>query len=404
MSVPVDADPAVSADLAERNAALERYVFDLDALREIGIAISSTLDPAEVLRIACERARTLFEADCVAVALSRPHGRGSECGGTGAAELLDHFTTRFSPALARGETVLRESLPPGGTVQCAIAVPLRHGITTDGALLLGWHTSRRFPSETIRLAETLAVQVAIALQNARLIEEMRSVAARRDRFFSAMSHDLRTPITAIVGYSELLLDGIAGELSRRQHEMVDRICHVSDQLSQLVGDILDLTRLDAGRVEFHHEAVPLGVLIEEAVMTIEPQAHAKSLALRCELNGVSDSCLHADRFRVRQVLVNLLSNAVKFTSAGEIRVSAGCGQGRTWISVVDTGPGLPPGTEESIFEEFVQLACGGTRGEPGSGLGLAISRRLARAMGGDLTVQSSVGRGATFTLHLPSVG
>jgi signal transduction histidine kinase len=222
---------------------------------------------------------------------------------------------------------------------------------------------------------------------------------RRDRFFSAMSHDLRTPITAIVGYSELLQDGIVGELTERQQEMMGRICQVSGHLSQLVNDILDLAKLDAGRMEFQLLPIPLGELLDAAIATVEPQAAAKGL--RVHVQGSSDVVVSADEPRVRQILVNLLSNAVKFTESGEVAVSAGVDGERGWIEVRDTGPGLPGGSEEAVFEEFLQLAPKGKR-EPGTGLGLAIARRLARAMDGDLTARNVDGSGAAFTLYLPS--
>ncbi|HEX5872328.1 MAG TPA: HAMP domain-containing sensor histidine kinase, partial [Longimicrobium sp.] len=221
--------------------------------------------------------------------------------------------------------------------------------------------------------------------------------------FSAMSHDLRTPITAIVGYSELLADGIVGDLNGQQLEMIERISQVSGHLSQLVNDILDLAKLDAGRMEFHREEVRLGELVDEALVAVEPQARSKKLELRMEIDAQRDALLRVDPPRVRQILVNLLSNAVKFTEHGEVAVVAGSGEGRTWLEVRDTGPGLPAGSEEAVFEEFLQIAAGNkSKREPGSGLGLAISRRLARAMGGDLVARNGPGSGAAFTLVLPA--
>src|SRR5687767_1004210 len=216
-----------------------------------------------------------------------------------------------------------------------------------------------------------------------------------------MSHDLRTPITAIVGYSELLADGIVGDLSRQQHEMVERISQVSQHLSQLVNDILDIAKLDAGRMEFHREPARIAELVDESLAAVVPQARAKGLALRTELDAEGAREVRVDRPRVRQILTNLLSNAVKFTPSGEAVVRAGSGAEGTWIAVADTGPGLPPGGEDAVFEEFLQLASGNrAKREPGSGLGLALSRRLARAMGGELSAGNRDDGGAVFTLHL----
>jgi PAS domain S-box-containing protein len=235
------------------------------------------------------------------------------------------------------------------------------------------------------------------------VTEVHGQAVRRDRFFSAMSHDLRTPITAVLGYSELLLDGIAGEMVPAQREMVERIFQVAGHLSQLLNDTLDLARLDAGRMEFHREPVGLRRLVDDAVVTVEPQAQAKGIELRMEVE--SNELLHTDAMRVQQILVNLLANAVKFTPEGEALVRAGCDEESAWVTVSDTGPGLPEGSEEAVFEEFTQMASGrGAKKEPGSGLGLTISRRLARALGGDLTARSNPGAGASFTLRLPRQG
>ncbi|HEX2093329.1 MAG TPA: HAMP domain-containing sensor histidine kinase, partial [Longimicrobiaceae bacterium] len=299
-------------------------------------------------------------------------------------------------------------LPPGewsaaaNGFRSAVAVPLRHRDEVRGALLLAWREPTPVSPETVRLAETLGVQAAVALHNARLYQELKRSTEARNRFFSAMSHDLRTPIAAIVGYSELLADGIVGELAPKQQEMVERIAQVAAHLTELVNDILDLARLDAGRVELHPQPARLEELVREAVLVVESQAREKQLPIRLELDPAGGETLVVDPARVRQILVNLLSNAVKFTQRGEVRVRAGIHDARAWITVQDTGPGLPEGSEEAVFGEFLQLASGrGYKQEPGSGLGLAVSRRLARAMGGDLTAESIPGTGAAFTLSLP---
>ena len=213
---------------------------------------------------------------------------------------------------------------------------------------------------------------------------------------------LAVTLTAIMGYSELLQDGIMGEMEPHQQEMVERICQVSGHLAELVNDVLDIAKLDAGRMEFHREPVPLGDLVDEAVVAVQPQARSKGLELRLEVDGHRDAVLELDMGRVRQILVNLLSNAVKFTERGTVTLTAEVEEGRGWMRVADTGPGLPAGAEEAVFEEFMQIASGNrAKREPGSGLGLAISRRLARAMGGDLTAVNGESGGAIFTLHLP---
>lgn len=389
----------------------------LQVFREVALATSASLDTDEIVEIVRERARGLFGADLAVVVLAE----------RGWSDLLRAHDGRPTPAhlqeLARcalrtGESqVLREAprddaqlhlaewTAAAGGFRSAVAAPLRFDDRLRGALLVAWRDPAPVADETVQLAETLGVHAAVALHNARLYEELKHSTQARDRFFSAMSHDLRTPIAAIVGYSELLADGIVGELSAKQQEMVERISQVAAHLTELVNDILDLAKLDAGRVELHREPTVLGEVVRDAVLAVEPQATAKRLPLRLDLDAAGGETVLVDSVRVRQILVNLLANAVKFTDAGEVRVDAGLDAERTWITVRDTGPGLPPGAEEAVFEEFLQLAAGrGGKQEPGSGLGLAVSRRLARAMGGELAVESRPGEGSAFTLYLPLGG
>lgn len=287
----------------------------------------------------------------------------------------------------------------------ALRLPLHGGDGSLGAFAVAWPAPPPDEAEIADVARLLARFAASSLAGVRAQASLARTAYQRERFFSAMSHDLRTPITAIVGYSELLADGIAGDLTRQQQEMVERISQVSAHLAQLVNDILDLAKLDAGRMEFHPQQVRLGDLVDEALVAVLPQANSKGLRLRLADGAASDDAVVVDPVRVRQILVNLLANAVKFTEAGEVVIAAEAGDGRSSIEVRDTGPGLPDGSAEDLFEEFLQIAAGTkSKGEPGSGLGLAISRRLARAMGGELTARNLEGAGAAFTLVLPAGG
>ena len=387
----------------------------LQVLREIALAISASMTPDDVLHIVRERARTLFGADLSEVVLAGYGWEDFAPPEAGERALSTRLQEALRGVLRTGESQVVRDAPESGAqlplgewspeadgFRSAVAVPLRYGDHVQGVLVLAWREPVPVRRETVLLAEALGVHAAVALHNARLYGELKHTTLARDRFFSAMSHDLRTPIAAIVGYSELLADGIVGDLTEQQQEMVQRISQVAAHLTELVNDILDLAKLDAGRVELHPEPVRVGELVQEAVVAVEPQARAKGLPVHLELDEAGHQTVLADPVRVRQILVNLLSNAVKFTQEGEVRVSAGINGDRTWLTVRDTGPGLPPGSEEAVFEEFLQMASGrGPKHEPGSGLGLAVSRRLARAMGGDLTVESRSGLGAAFTLFLP---
>jgi signal transduction histidine kinase len=375
----------------------ERRARRMEALCGFAAEAGGVVDADEIWRLLCGRLVAVLNAD--AAALHTPLIQEPRAwAGTGGGDEQRQAVGRL--AEADGEA-RREGLPGGGT---ALVVPLQHGDEPLGTLAVGWKDPSAAEDDPA-VVEMLARQAAGALANARAYARLTEAAFRRERFFSAMSHDLRTPITAIVGYSELLADGIVGELNGQQLEMIERISQVSGHLSQLVNDILDLAKLDAGRMEFHREDVTLGDLVDEALVTVQPQARSKKLELRTEVDAYRDNLLHVDPPRVRQILVNLLSNAVKFTDHGEVAVVAGSEGGRTWLEVRDTGPGLPAGSEEAVFEEFLQIAAGTkSKREPGSGLGLAVSRRLARAMGGDLTARSGAGTGAAFTLVLPAHG
>ena len=377
----------------------ERRARRLEALCGLAVETAGVVDPGLLWNRIRDRLAAVLEADAAALRtplLPEPCVWVANGAGGGASEAAERL------AAGDVERPRQEDLPGGGA---ALVVPLRHQDEALGTLVVGWEDSGRMEDDAA-VAELLARQTAAALANARAHARLTEAAFRRERFFSAMSHDLRTPITAIVGYSELLADGIVGELNGQQLEMIERISQVSGHLSQLVNDILDLAKLDAGRMEFHREEVRLGDLVDEALVAVEPQARSKKLELRTDIDDAHrEQVLRVDGSRLRQILVNLLSNAVKFTEHGEVAVVAGSSGARSWLEVRDTGPGLPAGSEEAVFEEFLQIAAGTkSKREPGSGLGLAISRRLARAMGGDLTARNGPGSGAAFTLLLPAPG
>ena len=388
---------APDRDAAGTGVDWERRARRLEALSGFSAETAGVVDTEEIWRLLCGRLVAVMGAD--AAALDTPLITGTRAWAGDAGE-DEPWTSIGRLAADMGAELRRTELPGGGA---ALFIPLSYAGEALGTLAVGWRDAARTEDDPV-VAEMLARQTAAALANARAYARLTEAAFRRERFFSAMSHDLRTPITAIVGYSELLADGIVGELNGQQLEMIERISQVSGHLSQLVNDILDLAKLDAGRMEFHHEEVTLGELVDEALVTVEPQARSKRLELRTDVDIHRETLLRVDPPRVRQILVNLLSNAVKFTETGEVTVVAGRDDLGTWLEVRDTRPGLPAGSEEAVFEEFLQIAAGTkAKREPGSGLGLAISRRLARAMGGDLTARSGA-PGAVFTLVLPAGG
>ena len=269
---------------------------------------------------------------------------------------------------------------------------------------------RRFDRKDLGVAAELARRAAMAVDNAKLLsaaEQSREDAQRANRakgdFLAAMSHELRTPLNAIAGYTQLLLLGLRGELSVAQRDDLERIAQNQRHLLGLITSILNFTKLDAGNVQYHMARLPVNDLLKSVEPMIGPQFLAKGLRYSCELCKPAAAIL-ADEEKVRQILLNLLSNAAKFTpSGGAITVRCEPSSTRLRVLVSDTGVGIAHNKMDRIFEPFMQVDRTLSTVHEGVGLGLSISRDLARGMGGDITVQSELGRGTTFFVTFPRV-
>jgi PAS domain S-box-containing protein len=238
------------------------------------------------------------------------------------------------------------------------------------------------------------------LADARRLAEAEASNRTKAEFLAAMSHELRTPLNAIGGYAELIAIGVGGPVTDQQREYLARIRGSQQHLLGIINDLLNYSRIEAGQVAYDMAEVSIREVVETVVAMVMPQATAKGLTL--ERGACAAGILAwADRTKAEQVTLNLLSNAVKFTPAGgHVVVACAASDEQVFISVRDTGPGIPADKLDAIFEPFVQLGRSLTSAHEGTGLGLAISRDLARAMGGDVTVESTPGSGATFTLAL----
>jgi PAS domain S-box-containing protein len=241
-----------------------------------------------------------------------------------------------------------------------------------------------------------------AIEDARRVAEMEAANRTKTEFLAMMSHELRTPLNAIAGYVDLLSMGVRGPVSEQQREDLERIRRSQQHLLAIINDLLNFSRVEAGSVTYQIEAVAVGPIVDAVTSMVQPQAGGKALALTTS-ECTSVRPVLADAAKLQQILLNLLSNAVKFTEpGGRVHVSCSGEHQRVHISVADNGPGIPESAQESVFEPFVQLGRSLSSSHEGAGLGLAISRDLARAMGGDLTLQSTEGQGATFTVSLPA--
>ncbi len=303
-----------------------------------------------------------------------------------------------------------------------------------GLLSLDALQSRDFTEEEIRLAESVAVAVSQALESARLYEALQEELAERRRtqaelvvakefaeaashakssFLANMSHELRTPLNSITGYTDLLLQGVYGPLTEKQVERLTTVRRNSTHLLNLINDVLDLSKIEAGRVDLSIRPLDVAPMLAECAAAVEPQALGKGLAIYRDFSDDLPLVM-GDAGRVRQVVTNLLSNAVKFTNEGSVTLSArviqpgdpvsapqGVEAPAVLIAVKDTGIGVAPGNHELVFEEFRQVDSSSTREFEGTGLGLAIVRRLVTLMGGHVWLESELGKGSVFFVTLP---
>ena len=292
-------------------------------------------------------------------------------------------------------------------IKSAIFAPLLWEGRGMGAIFVGRDHVSSFSEKEIALLKTFADQAVIAIENVRLFNEIQEksrqleVASRhKSEFLANMSHELRTPLNAIIGFTRIVMRRSQEKLEPLQYENLEKILASGQHLLALINSILDLSKIEAGRIEVHPGHVGLAPVLEQCVRTVEPLVKADTVRLVKEFDQTLSE-IYVDEEKLRQIIINLLSNAAKFTERGSIRLQAHAANGSVAIAVADTGTGIPADKLSLIFEEFEQADASSTRVHDGTGLGLAIARRLARLMGGDIAVESTLGSGSTFTLTLP---
>ncbi|HLH42440.1 MAG TPA: ATP-binding protein [Bryobacteraceae bacterium] len=263
-------------------------------------------------------------------------------------------------------------------------------------------TSRKQAEERLRqlqesyIRELTSTNRELELRN----REIERADRLKSEFLASMSHELRTPLHTVIGFSELLAEELEGPLNDKQKRFVDHIHRDANHLLELINDILDLSKIEAGRLELRAEAFDLGEAVEESVASFRALARAKSIAIETQLPA--NVVLEADRLRIKQIVVNLLSNAVKFTpEGGRVRIEARLEDGAVSISVEDTGVGIPKEAQGAVFDKFYQVGETTKGLREGTGLGLAITKRLVEQHGGRIELESEVGKGSRFQFRVP---
>ena len=417
-------------ELETRTIQLTRSVGELKALGEVGQAVSSTLDLDAVLRTIVARATQLAGADGGSI---YEYDAAREEFDLRASDRLpeDLIEAMRATAIRKGEGLLgrmantrepvaipdiadarvyqsrvREKLVELG-YRSLLAVPLLREDQLLGGLAVNRKRAGDFAPEVIELLKTFASQSALAIQNARLFREievksreLETASRHKSEFLANMSHELRTPLNAIIGFSEVLAERMFGEINDKQAEYLGDILESGRHLLSLINDILDLSKIEAGRMELEPTEFDLPAAIENTLILVRERAQRRTIKLARTLDERLGT-IRADERKVKQVLLNLLSNALKFTpEGGRIDVRAQLADGVAEISVSDTGVGIALQDQEAVFEEFRQVGTASKKIE-GTGLGLAISRKFVELHGGRMWVESEVGKGSTFSFTLP---
>jgi signal transduction histidine kinase len=291
-----------------------------------------------------------------------------------------------------------------------LVVPLVGTNRVVGALVIRRKQPGKFPTSTVELLQTFAAQSVLAIQNARLFSEIEDksrqlqlASENKSQFLSSMSHELRTPLNAIIGLTEMMVKNTARFGTEKAQEPLQRVNRAGTHLLGLINQVLDLSKIEAGKLELNPQTVQLAPLINDVISTAGQLAEQNKNRLVVEVQE-NLGALTVDPMRLRQILLNLLSNACKFTKAGEVKLAArkvSNGSNFVEFAVSDTGIGMTAEQQAKLFEEFSQADATTAQKFGGTGLGLAISRKLARMMGGDVTVTSEPGKGSMFTVRLP---
>ena len=403
----------------------------LAVLNTIGAAVSQSLDLGVIVKQAVDKiAETLaFDAVWVYELDSRTkmlrmiayHGLNDEMAKNMAERRMDKGIS--APVLETGTRLVFEDLQHdaryqglsrAGTVaslgfKAAAAFPIRTKDKIIGTLHVTNLTTRHFASEELQLLESIAQQVGVASENAKLFEELREAKERAESsdraksdFLANMSHELRTPLNAIIGFSEMLVDEKVGSLNPDQKEFINDILKSAQHLLEVINDVLDLAKVATGKLELNAQSFSLKEAIAETCGIVKPMAAKRNVVINVDA-PVDNDIVTLDPLRFKQVLYNLLSNAIKYNhDNGDVRVAVSVDeQKQIRLQVKDTGIGIKEEDLPRIFDDFIQLNISTTKVQQGTGLGLALTKKILEQQKGSITAESEVGQGSTFTVVLP---
>jgi signal transduction histidine kinase len=402
---------------------------DLTALSEVGRAVSSTLDLKVVLKTIVDRAVDLSATNAGSIFYLREESGTFELGETAGLDQevvarlrtldISAGQTGLGEAIAkrqplqapdvtkRASNPLRDAALEAG-LRAVLIVPLLGAEGPLGALVLQRRQPGAFSQAIVSLMQSFADQSTIALENARLFNEIAQksreleiASQHKSQFVANMSHELRTPLAAILGYAELIQEGFYGPLPEKSMNALTRVRSNGKHLLGLINTVLDIAKIESGQFTLNMAEYAIDSVIETVRSATESLAQNKKLALTTDVAKPLPIGL-GDEQRLTQVLLNLVGNAIKFTDTGEVRVTAKAINGHFAVSVTDTGPGIPEEHQARIFEQFHQVDSSNTKAKSGTGLGLAIAKQIVEMHGGRIWVESTLGKGATFQMELPT--
>ena len=411
-----------------RTRELARSVEELKALGEISQVVSSTLDLETVLTSIVRHAVKLSKADAGTIyefeeAEQMFRARINYGASTEFIEALCKSKLRMGDKTVISQAAAKRTLKqipdllhvPDYPLSCVqqegfralLAVPLLREDRIIGGLVVRRKTAGEFPAPVVDLLQTFAAQSVLAIHNAQLFREIEDkgreieiASKHKSEFLANMSHELRTPLNAILGYTELILDNIYGDIPEKIQEILERLAKNGRHLLGLINDVLDISKMEAGQLTLSLNDYSMEGLVQTLFTSVEALATEKNLELNVKVPADLTTA-KGDEQRIAQVFLNLLGNAIKFTEEGEVRVEVIISNESFLVSVSDTGPGLSEADQKKIFEEFRQADGSSTREKGGTGLGLSIAKRIVEMHGGSIWVESSLGEGSIFWFTLP---